>query len=666
MFERVYSKRSNVISFVVLSAFIVELIVGLHTAHAQSTHALTSIDQAFDAASQEFGVPDSLLKAICYMEGGLSNHDGKPSSDNGYGCMHLVNNEHADTLDQAAKDLNVSTDQLKSDMTTNIRGGAAVLHDDAIQLSSDHSLPSSLADWYPVVEKYSNATTESAASTYTDAVFKIINTGFSATADDGETVTLAPQAVTPNIDAASHHNSFKTTTLSFKTPSLPQGCTDDGKTDYSGAIDCILNPNVYSCTIDPQFPGKCAYNCKLVPLIDNNCTYTPADRPHDTPVQFVVIHDTEGTLQNDLKTFQDPTSQVGIHYLVDSDGTIYQLIHDQDITYHAANFLYNDQSVGIEHVGFDATGYTWYNTAQYLGSAKLVAYLLDKYNIPLDHDHIVSHGTIPAAYLKTTPNHVDPGPYWLWDYYFHLIEKMGGGNDRHAQFSHEDHMITLHPHSASEPLGGDGHESKERNFNFFSLYQGPSTNSGLIPQPNTADVTDETANVEPDMTYYYVDKAKDSASDDTMYEIWYGEADQLQSTSFPNNELADAKLAWLAVPPGDGVEGEGTGRLVSLHMSAKVYSHPNALTNDNYLIAYVCNASGSSAPNCQASDNKAIFVSTLHFSPDDLQPNPTEVQDGAVQKDIATTTDWYEINFNHRQAWVPSAEVTLCADTPRP
>jgi len=81
---------------------------------------------------------------------------------NGYGCMHLVDNEHADTLDQAAKDLNVSTDQLKSDMTTNIRGGAAVLHDDAIQLSSDHSLPSSLANWYPVVEKYSNASTESA------------------------------------------------------------------------------------------------------------------------------------------------------------------------------------------------------------------------------------------------------------------------------------------------------------------------------------------------------------------------------------------------------------------------------------------------------------------------------------------------------------------------
>lgn len=89
---------------------------------------------------------------------------------------------------------------------------------------------------------------------------------------------------------------------------LPQGCIDDGKADYPGAINCILNPNAYSCTIDPQFPGQCSYNCKVVPLIDNNCTYTPADRPHDTPVKFVAIHDSEGSLQDDLKVFQNPTS----------------------------------------------------------------------------------------------------------------------------------------------------------------------------------------------------------------------------------------------------------------------------------------------------------------------------------------------------------------------
>lgn len=488
-------------------------------------------------------------------------------------------------------------------------------------------------------------------------------------------------AITAHVPVAPH----------FKTPSsLPQGCINDGKTDYPEAIDCILTPNVFSCTIDHQFPGQCAYNCQLVPLIDNNCTYIPADRPHDAPVNFIVIHDVEGTLQAALETFQDPTSQVSIHYIVDTNGTVYQLVHDQDITYHAGNLFYNNQAIGIEHVGFDATGYAWYNTAQYLGSAKLVAYLLDKYNIPLDHNHIMSHGTVPAATLKTTPNHVDPGPYWSWDDYFKQIKKIRQDNEWPTRFSYEESPATtamlhpfsafkqypfphkamgakttimLHPFSAFKPLRGDGHESQEKNFNFFSLYQGPSTTSGLIPQTRGADITDETANVEPDMPYYYVDKAKDPASDDTMYEIWYGEADQLQNTSFPNNELADAKLAWLAVPPGDGVEGQATGGLVSLPMGAKVYGHPNALTDDVYLIGYVCNASGSStpdcqAPNCDASHNQAIFVSALYFSADDLQPNPIEIQEG-LAKDTVATTDWYEINFNHRQAWVPSVEVTL-------
>src|SRR5216683_6777027 len=52
------------------------------------------VHQAFEEAAQEFQVPAPLLKAICYMEGRLSNNDGHPSIDNGYGCMHLIQNSH--------------------------------------------------------------------------------------------------------------------------------------------------------------------------------------------------------------------------------------------------------------------------------------------------------------------------------------------------------------------------------------------------------------------------------------------------------------------------------------------------------------------------------------------------------------------------------------------
>src|SRR5205809_4261252 len=122
-------------------------------------YAASSVNQAFDRASQEFRVPSALLKAACYMEGRLSNHDGSPSIDGGYSCMHLIKNRHGDTLDRAASELGVSMQELKLNMATSIRGGAIVLRDYALQLSHTHSLPANLADWYAGVAAYSNATT---------------------------------------------------------------------------------------------------------------------------------------------------------------------------------------------------------------------------------------------------------------------------------------------------------------------------------------------------------------------------------------------------------------------------------------------------------------------------------------------------------------------------
>lgn len=56
----------------------------------------------------------------------------------------MIKDGQTDDLDMAAKDLGVTTDQLKTDMATNIRGGAAVLRDYALQLSANHTLPARL------------------------------------------------------------------------------------------------------------------------------------------------------------------------------------------------------------------------------------------------------------------------------------------------------------------------------------------------------------------------------------------------------------------------------------------------------------------------------------------------------------------------------------------
>ncbi|HEU5226761.1 MAG TPA: N-acetylmuramoyl-L-alanine amidase, partial [Ktedonobacteraceae bacterium] len=132
--------RLALLAVFTLAMLLTSFMSSMARVNAQAT-STTQIGSAFEQASSEFGVPAPLLKAICYMEGRLSNHGGSPSVDHGFGCMHLIQNQRGDTLDQAASILGVSTDQLKTDIATNILGGAAVLHAEAEQLSSTHTLP---------------------------------------------------------------------------------------------------------------------------------------------------------------------------------------------------------------------------------------------------------------------------------------------------------------------------------------------------------------------------------------------------------------------------------------------------------------------------------------------------------------------------------------------
>jgi N-acetyl-anhydromuramyl-L-alanine amidase AmpD len=568
----------------------------------QTYAAGTATSGAFASASAATGVPVAVLQSLCYMEGRLSNHGGTASIDGGYGCMHLVQNRQADTLDQAARDLGVGVPQLRTDMATNIRGGAAVLRDEALALSPSHTLPTTLAGWYGAVAAYSHASTRSTALMYADAVYQLVNSGFSAPTDRGETISLAPRAVTPDRTTASAVRAAGT---------LPAGCAVDANVDYAPAVDCIV---------------PTSYDCNPLPAIAP-CTYAGANRPTDFDIKQIVIHDVEGSAQDAISVFQDINSGVSVQYIVGGDGTVYQTLHEHDVPFGAGNRWYNNHSINIEHGGFDATGFLWYNATEYLASAKLVAHLIGKYGIPLDHDHIVSHGTIPGPFLAATPNHVDPGPYWLWDYYLGLVGQQAeaqkapaGATGLHAN------VITLHPSTDRRPLGRNGTETAA-NFNFFYVYQGPSTASGLVPQiVGSSDVTDESANVEPDTSFPVLARVRDPAgTGDTMFQIAYGEFDQAQAS--PSSLFQTSHLAWLAVPPGAADEGPGTAVLLTGANGgpASVFGRP--ATNELYHIGAA--ATGS------------VFVSAYSV-----------LEDG-------TTNLWYEINFNHRQAWVPAAEVTI-------
>src|SRR2546425_10524871 len=108
-------RRALFTRFALPLLFIVAVLLAGLVTNLSNKHVLAAdpVTQAFDQASQEFGVPASILKALCYMEGHLSDHGGSPSIDGGYGCMHLIKNHEGDTLDRAAKELEVNAQQIK-------------------------------------------------------------------------------------------------------------------------------------------------------------------------------------------------------------------------------------------------------------------------------------------------------------------------------------------------------------------------------------------------------------------------------------------------------------------------------------------------------------------------------------------------------------------------
>lgn len=140
-----------------------------------------------------------------------------------------------------------------------------------------------------------------------------------------------------------------------------------------------------------------------------------ADRPHDMTIDRVVVHMPEATYPITLQVFQDPEHGAAAHYVVRShDGHVAQLVRELDVAYHAGNWDYNERSVGIEHEGW-ANRPEYLTDAMYRSSAQLTAGICERYNIPVDREHILGHREVPHV------DRVCPGEHWDWDRYLKLV-----------------------------------------------------------------------------------------------------------------------------------------------------------------------------------------------------------------------------------------------------
>jgi hypothetical protein len=157
----------------------------------------------------------------------------------------------------------------------------------------------------------------------------------------------------------------------------------------------------------------------------SSAIYNTADRPYDSAITRIVIHETQGSYASTVSWFQNPRAGGSAHFVIrSSDGAITQMVHEKDVAWHSGNRTYNWSSIGIEHEGY-VGDCTWNTDAMYRSSAQLVAELAAKYSIPVDRAHIIGHDEVPdpnhPGQYGGADHHTDPGACWNWDYYLALV-----------------------------------------------------------------------------------------------------------------------------------------------------------------------------------------------------------------------------------------------------
>ena len=450
--------------------------------------------QAFTAAATEFGVPAPLLEAVSYAQTRWEGHAGEHNTSGGYGPMNLVDAtvftadvaqqrdgvgsaqavpSSLDSLGRAARLLGVDRDALRTDAAVNIRGGAALLKSTQDSLGLPTGAGTDAGQWYASVAAVSGAPDADGAADFADAAYAALTTGAARTTADGQVVSLPAQPATPQRDQLDR--------LGLKKPK------PDPNVECPTSIPCESIPAPYV-----QYgPTPGAYG---------NHDLAARDTAAGPGVQYIVIHDTEASWDTTLKLVQDPT-YVSWHYSVrSSDGLIAQHVPTKDVAWHAGNWYVNMHSIGIEHEGFAPSGATWYSEPMYRNSAKLVKYLADKYDIPLDRGHILGHDQVPGITPAGVAGmHWDPGPYWDWQHYFQL---MGAPLQAHAVASSDVVRILPGFEGNVQPVTGCVTATvacEPQGTNFVYLRTAPSDSAPLVTdigiRPTGAASTTEVADI---------------------------------------------------------------------------------------------------------------------------------------------------------------------------
>jgi N-acetyl-anhydromuramyl-L-alanine amidase AmpD len=166
-------------------------------------------------------------------------------------------------------------------------------------------------------------------------------------------------------------------------------------------------------------------------------------------VQYIIIHATGGERTSGTVEEFKASAKASAHYIIANgigypqtekykEGQVIQMVHDADTAYAIAIWpvgkpaaehtgtINNSNSISIELAGLPGDS-GWCTAKMYESAANLVAFLADKYGVPLTRTHILGHDEVarmctPPYYSKSDPCGSTSGQCTFdWDHFMLLV-----------------------------------------------------------------------------------------------------------------------------------------------------------------------------------------------------------------------------------------------------
>jgi len=376
--------------------------------------------------------------------------------------------------------------------------------------------------------------------------------------------------------------------------------------------------------------------------------YDLANRPSDgLDIRYIVIHTTEGAWNGVVSHFQNPRASASAHYLVGSEnGRVAKFVSPRHVAWHAGNWYFNMHSIGIEHEAIAIEGHKWFTDAMYAASAKLVRHLAKTYGVPLDRQHILGHDEMPGVTAaRQAGMHWDPGPYWDWERYMRLLSAPLSDTEDPG---HEGQPILFVPPFAQNTQPGsycyagtppDCRDVPPAPSNFALLRTGPSLMAALIENQYLKGVPGDRMNnwgTKIGTGPMYVRAQRVGDFDGIFFD------GKLAYFHNPNRSLTRTAVAV-------------RGRPVSAKPSAPVYGV--AYPNETSFFPPTVPLTPEKIYDLPAGQTYVLGVRALgdYYYAKEFVP----AHDPKKQIVVKDNTEYYQVHFNHRVAWIKAQDLEL-------